>query len=71
MSGLALQSNSSNFLVLMLHRQLGNYLCLAQEVVQPNIYVRLYMSQCLTLTYTVTTHYGLGQHAAWNHCADV
>ena len=54
---LGLQSNSSNCLVPILHRQLAQ---------QPNISARIYTDQCLTLTNKLTTPWSPGQHNVWN-----
>ena len=58
MLGLALQSNSSNYPVLILHRQLGNYLFGARESygLTAQLITRFYISQCLTLSNKLTTH---------------
>ena len=63
LSGLAMQSNSSNCLVLISHRQLGNYLVGTGKSYGPT-FPRLYISQCLTLTKKATTHWDPEQYAA-------
>ena len=60
--GPALWSNSFTCLVLILHRQLGNYLLSNGESYSPT-YGRLNISQCLTLTKRRPTHWCPAQHA--------
>ena len=53
----AVQNNSSNCSVLILHKQLRNYLLHTRKTVvwQPNISTWLYMNQCLTCINKLTT----------------
>ena len=71
--GPALQSNSYNCLVLILHRQLGSYLLGTGESYHPTAqtYTRLDISQCLILTKRRPTHCGSAQHAVQSWCQSV
>ena len=69
LSGLAIQSDSCNCLVSILHKQLGKYLLGMGRATaqQPNISRRLHINQCLILTNNLLpTHEGQEQHAASN-----
>ena len=68
--GLALQSNRSNCLVIILHRQFGTYLLSSRAIYSPTgqqTKILYYISHCLTFTNNMSpTHKDPGQHTALN-----